>query len=333
MNNNKVKLSIAIPTYNGAKHIRETLDSIVCQLNNINEEIEIVISDNASNDNTPNIIKFYLDKYSYVKYFCNEKNLGADINIDLSISRSNGRYIWLFSDDDIMVYGGLKKVLSVIDDEESLSVIFVNYSIYNYNLTKCFVEKVVHIDKDKICENCDEFLLTTDIASSFISSIIINRSCYLKLDYSEYFNTNWLQFVALLSALPNSCSYCISRPYVIYRSGINRWEKKGKLIEFSYIILPQLIIKICKNKYKLSTIKRILRNRKKNLTSVIVSFKLKNSNIPVKELIHVYKKFPGFWFIDLPLIIIPFIFYKSAFRLYKVKWLNKFFKKIKGKLL
>ena len=42
--NNNIKLSVAIPTYNGAKHIREALDSIVSQLNDINEKIEILVS-------------------------------------------------------------------------------------------------------------------------------------------------------------------------------------------------------------------------------------------------------------------------------------------------
>lgn len=40
-----ITLSIAIPTYNGACYIREALDSIISQLEDINEEVEIVISD------------------------------------------------------------------------------------------------------------------------------------------------------------------------------------------------------------------------------------------------------------------------------------------------
>jgi len=53
------KLTIAIPTYNGARYIREALDSIISQLDDIDEEVEIVISDNASTDQTPEIIENY----------------------------------------------------------------------------------------------------------------------------------------------------------------------------------------------------------------------------------------------------------------------------------
>jgi glycosyltransferase involved in cell wall biosynthesis len=61
--NKNIKLSIAIPTYNGAKYIREALDSIIAQLDDIDEEPEIVISDNASTDETLEVIREYQKKY------------------------------------------------------------------------------------------------------------------------------------------------------------------------------------------------------------------------------------------------------------------------------
>ena len=108
--NNNVKLSIANPTHNGAKYIREALDSIICQLNDIDEEIEIVISDNASTDQTPEIIKEYQRKHAFIKYFRNEENLGADRNFDLAVRRSTGEYVWLFSDDDKIVLNAIEKL-------------------------------------------------------------------------------------------------------------------------------------------------------------------------------------------------------------------------------
>lgn len=72
----KPVLSIAIPTYNGAKYIREALDSIITQLDDVDEEVEIVISDNASTDQTPEIISEYQKKYPFIKYFRNDENLG-----------------------------------------------------------------------------------------------------------------------------------------------------------------------------------------------------------------------------------------------------------------
>lgn len=64
-----VVLSVAIPTYNGSRYIRETLDSIIAQVDDISKVVEIVISDNASTDQTLEIIKDYQKKYSFIKYF------------------------------------------------------------------------------------------------------------------------------------------------------------------------------------------------------------------------------------------------------------------------
>lgn len=45
--NNNIELLIAILTYNGSLYIREAMDSIISQLDDVNEEVEIVVSDNA----------------------------------------------------------------------------------------------------------------------------------------------------------------------------------------------------------------------------------------------------------------------------------------------
>ena len=65
-------LSICIPTYNRAKHINNCLNSIL--LNELNNDFEIIISDNGSTDNTESIVHEYIDKLP-IKYFKNEENI------------------------------------------------------------------------------------------------------------------------------------------------------------------------------------------------------------------------------------------------------------------
>ena len=57
-------ISVCMATYNGEKFLRQQLDSIICQLN---QNDEIIISDNGSSDNTKEIIKSYND--SRIKYY------------------------------------------------------------------------------------------------------------------------------------------------------------------------------------------------------------------------------------------------------------------------
>ena len=175
-------LSIAIPTYNGACYIREALDSIITQLDDIDEEIEVVISDNASTDQTPEIIREYRGKYPFIKYFRNEENLGVDRNFDLAVRRSTGGYVWLFSDDDLIKPGGIRKVVDVIGKHPDLAGIFVNWSDYSNELKICITERVVDKKKDVFYEDADDFLSDLKLSAIFVSSDIFNRSLWEKAE-------------------------------------------------------------------------------------------------------------------------------------------------------
>ncbi|MDD2653687.1 MAG: glycosyltransferase family 2 protein, partial [Candidatus Omnitrophica bacterium] len=220
LSTSRLRLSIGIPTYNGSEYIREALDSIVSQLNDIEEKIEIVISDNASTDKTPMIIDEYKERYPGIfSYFRNEMDLGPDRNIDLSVRRSKGEYVWLFSDDDKMLEGSLKKVLSVLEENRNIAAIFVNWQSASLDLKQQY--KIgrygITSKSDIFCKTADDFLHTVRLTPVLLSSNIVNRSLWEKTDNSIYMGSFWIQFATLLSLLPGNSSYCISKPYVLYR--------------------------------------------------------------------------------------------------------------------
>ena len=62
----KPLLSICIPTYNRSKYLKNSIESIICQQEFLDGKVEIVISDNASEDDTPSAVKAYTDRYSNV---------------------------------------------------------------------------------------------------------------------------------------------------------------------------------------------------------------------------------------------------------------------------
>lgn len=91
-------ISIAMCTYNGEKFIKEQLDSILSQTYT---NIELVITDDKSNDDTVAIIQEYQKKDSRITLYENETNLGFLKNFEKSISLCNGDYIALADQDDI----------------------------------------------------------------------------------------------------------------------------------------------------------------------------------------------------------------------------------------
>ena len=88
------KVSIIIPVYNMAGHISKTIDSALAQTH---ENIEVVVVDDGSTDNSPDIIKKYKDKVTYVKQ--ENKGLCGALNTGLEVAR--GEFIALLDHDDI----------------------------------------------------------------------------------------------------------------------------------------------------------------------------------------------------------------------------------------
>lgn len=90
-------LSICIPTYNRAFYLDKLLNSILTQIENVND-VEIVVSDNASTDDTPQVVENYVKKSNKFIYIRNEVNIGADKNFLQVLNNSKGNYLKLVND-------------------------------------------------------------------------------------------------------------------------------------------------------------------------------------------------------------------------------------------
>jgi abequosyltransferase len=333
--NNNVKLSIAIPTHNGAKYIREALDSIICQLNDIDEEIEIVISDNASTDQTPEIIKEYQRKYTFIKYFLNEENLGADRNFDLAVRRSIGEYVWLFSDDDKMTPESIKKVLKVIDSHKDLAVIVVNYRIYDEILGKIIKERVVSEYNDILFESSDDFWSKLDVLSALISVNIVRRSLWGRSNVECFYSTNWVHVGVIISILPGHKSFFISTPLIILNSGPTEWEKDGNGLKYA-MMLWDLFTTIDELGYHKLTRDKILKSFFNRLPATIKDAKSNGLVLSLKIIQDMYSRYanhPSFWLVDLPLLLLPNQIYNSKVVRFVYKIAKKKYKRLRSKIL
>jgi len=114
MNNVAPLLSICIPTYNRSGYLKRCIDSIIRSAKDLSEEeIEIVISDNASTDDTPNVVQYYLNQYKWIKYERNEENIG-DNNFPLALYRGSGIFRKLSNDTLEYTKEGLSTILKFI---------------------------------------------------------------------------------------------------------------------------------------------------------------------------------------------------------------------------
>ncbi len=106
------KLSILIPTYNRLDLFKETISSILKQVEN--EPVEIVIVDDGSTERNYEYALEISKKYPFVEVQRHEKNLGIGQARNTLLSQAKGEYLMFIGSDDLLMDGVLKKMLNLI---------------------------------------------------------------------------------------------------------------------------------------------------------------------------------------------------------------------------
>lgn len=96
--NNTPLVSVVIPVFNGEKHVRRAIESVA---NQTYQNMEIIIVDDGSTDNTPQIISAFIKKDPRIITITNETNFGFVKSLNKGIENSKGKYIARLDDDDV----------------------------------------------------------------------------------------------------------------------------------------------------------------------------------------------------------------------------------------
>jgi glycosyltransferase involved in cell wall biosynthesis len=115
----KPRLSIGLPVYNGGEYLEKVLLSI---LNQTFSDFELIISDNASTDNTQKICETYAAQDPRIHYFRNPVNIGATQNWYRVFELSCGEYFASIAHDDVYDPQYMEKCMAVLDRDPSVVV-------------------------------------------------------------------------------------------------------------------------------------------------------------------------------------------------------------------
>ncbi len=120
-------ISVCMATYNGEKFIQKQVQSILSQLNYIDE---LIIIDDASMDNTVKLMKKFKD--ARVKIINNSRNMGSIFSFNKALSLANGEYIFLADQDDIWYQ--TKVIISISQlEKENLDLIIHDARVVDVN--------------------------------------------------------------------------------------------------------------------------------------------------------------------------------------------------------
>jgi len=117
--NENPKVTVAIPTYNRSKLLKEAIASVLAQ---DYPDFRVMVVDNASPDDTEAVVRSFADRR--VTYIRNERNIGCMPNWNRAIELNSSPYFCLFSDDDVMLAGFLRESAMILDGHPRVAFSF-----------------------------------------------------------------------------------------------------------------------------------------------------------------------------------------------------------------
>ena len=175
-------ISIIIPVYNKEKNIARCLNSVIGQTY---KNIEIIIVDDCSSDNSFNICKEYADKDSRIKLYKNNKNRGVSYTRNFGIDKCNGQWIGFVDADDYIdrkMYETLYNRCKLEDLDVCQCKVVVNDG---EKITGELADRLILTDKDEIFRNYLLNFITFVVYDKLYRSDIIKGKVYFKEDYKK----------------------------------------------------------------------------------------------------------------------------------------------------
>ncbi|WP_116810905.1 glycosyltransferase family 2 protein [Steroidobacter cummioxidans] len=210
------KLSICIATFNRSSFLGATLDRVISQATS---DCEIIISDNASTDNTEELIAAYARRFDRLHYFRQETNRGLDRNFDRAVELASGEYCWLMSDDDWLKPNAITRVLEALSMD--LSLLIVNMELRDFSMSKVIRPRWINFDSDRRYERgeMDRLFVELDYTLWNIGNVIVKRSMWIARDRERYYGS-WFVHVGVIfqDHLPGE-ALVIAEPLINYRLG------------------------------------------------------------------------------------------------------------------
>ena len=217
------RLSICIATRNRSKFLVET---VKCILDQITNEVEIVIVDGASTDDSKAEIESLNQSSKRLRYFYEDTNSGVDGDFDKSVGYALGKYCWLFSDDDLLQPNAISSVINSLKADPQLLV--VNSSIHTKYFEKILSYGVLKFHENRSFDGLGEqAFLELAPYLSFIGAIVVERDFWLSRERKVFHGSAFAHIGVLFQSPLPSKVQVLAEPLIKIRYGNSEWAPRG----------------------------------------------------------------------------------------------------------
>lgn len=219
-----VRLSVCIATLNRGPVLGATLESILTQAT---EEVEVVIVDGASTDNTREVAQSYQARYPLLRYERLAARGGVDQDYCRAVELARGDFVWLFTDDDLLKPGAIAAVLQAIKPDDSL--IIINAEVRDVRLERLLLPSRVRARTDRVYAPAEQPELLAEAGDylSFVGAVIIRRTLWEAREKARYLGTEFVHVGVIFQARLPGPARLLVEPGIIIRYGAAQWTRRA----------------------------------------------------------------------------------------------------------
>ncbi len=305
-------LSLCIPTYNRSRLLSESLRAILSQIDaSAAAQVEVVVMDNASPDDTPQVVaqaqaEFPLAPVRVVRH---RENIGADANFRAAVEQAQGEFVYLLSDDDVLLPGAVNRLLSLIRAHPDFDAFCLNVRPFLHQIDEDAAPAFL-LDEDRIIVGRDAALVFLRNHITFMSAMAFRRQNMIGRDYKDKVGTVLLQCYFFLDALAPGRGV-----YVSQEAGLaQRMDNTGPFDFFKVFVtnFQAVLDYAAQIGYSKQAIRQVQSRHLRFLKSQSVRFLVSGSGgmraeyrgVPAR-LLKAYGPNPYVLFILLPVILFP----------------------------
>lgn len=218
------RLSICIATYRRGRFIGETLDSVLAQ---VTPEVEVVVVDGASPDDTEQVVRDRASRHPALRYHREPVNSGVDADYDKAVGYARGDHCWLLSDDDLLAPGAVGRVLAALADGPD--VLVVNADCRTPDFARMLDDRFLKLEGERTYAAADWEAFFRDTARylTFIGGTVVRRTAWLARERARWYGSLFIHLGVLFQQPPPGRAKVIPDPLVRIRYGNSMWTPRA----------------------------------------------------------------------------------------------------------
>ena len=222
-------ISFCIPTRNRAAYLRELLESIAAQ---IAPEVEVVISDDGSTDQTSAVVESFRARLPRLTYERVDPPLLYDRNLLHAVALARGEYCWLFGDDDRLEPGAVAAIIHALQAEAELTGLTTDRISYDSALAQRLPVRPLKQQETVLFREAKVACLRLLDRLGFLSCQVINRKIWneiVRRENLEPYFTGYVQLYLIARMLVQAPRWqFLAHPCVGFRADNDSFRALGQ---------------------------------------------------------------------------------------------------------